>query len=136
MKILPILFPCLGVRVGNGHKRWKGLVGYEWHTHDAFGERETNLDCLRYKVIYFWIITVTNNYFCRNQSNGLMVGVNYVGRGSNSTTAVWEDDLMVGNPCDPSHLQVRVVDSSSSKSHYCLNVPHVMSNSDSSGPRQ
>ena len=35
------------------------------------------------------------------------LGANYVGRGSNSTTVVWESDLIVGKPRDPSHLRVR-----------------------------
>ena len=35
------------------------------------------------------------------------LGANYVGRGLNSTTALWGDNLMVGNPRDLSHLRVR-----------------------------
>ena len=34
------------------------------------------------------------------------LGANYVGKGLNSTTAVWGGDLMVENPRDPSQLQV------------------------------
>jgi hypothetical protein len=68
-----------------------------------------------------------------------ILGANYVGRDSNPTTAVWGGDLMVGNPRDPSHLRVRelwfrvVV---TGKSYYCLDVPHAMLNSGSSGPGQ
>jgi hypothetical protein len=35
------------------------------------------------------------------------LGANYVGKGSSPTIAIWGDDLIVGNPCDPSHLRVR-----------------------------
>ena len=59
------------------------------------------------------------------------LGANYVGRDSNPTTAVWGGDLIVGNPCDPSHLRV-----SSGKPHYCPDVPYAMSNSGLSVPGQ
>ena len=55
-------------------------------------------------------ITVINNYiynFIQLYGNQPLAQWLYVDRGSNPTTAIRGGDLMVGNPRDPSHLQIR-----------------------------